>query len=470
MEGAFDSLGLASASLGREARLRLEGADYHQAIRLYRIAQEAGEPWAVESLAAVASRMLKENDATLEGFAREAESCRLITSYLSQGPLVRDTARWLNTLEKSGAEAVPLAEQFALIAYQSGDMEACRRWINRAEAGNPLVKWINSRLALQEGKVEEAASLLSSLIAQFPTIPSGHAFLNTRITYKNFHHIAGTNQIRGELGLLNLTRRHFVEALDHLYRGRFFIDAAYVAERVLTTDELKDYVDAHWPAAVQDASITSNEQPGRAGPSHPYRSDIRWWLARRLVRDNRVEEAGSYFPDPVAGTFKQFAIHLDQSRKGSTRNKAEALWKAAQVMKTYGLELAGTETGPDWAAHGGNFSEGPTDKNRTDKELNHLLLATPEEQERSLRHTAKPDKRWHYRYVAAQMGWKAASDLPDNTDQKAEILWMAGSWIKLTDPTEADRFYKALVRQCGNTDLGKRANELKWFPPLPGSR
>ena len=50
-----------------------------------------------------------------------------------------------------------------------------------------------------------------------------------------------------ELGVLKLSRGEFAQALDALLRSGFWQDAAYVAERVLTTDELKTYVDQNWP-------------------------------------------------------------------------------------------------------------------------------------------------------------------------------------------------------------------------------
>jgi hypothetical protein len=39
--------------------------------------------------------------------------------------------------------------------------------------------------------------------------------------------------------------------------------------------------------------------------------------------------------------------------------------------------------------------------------------------------------------------------------------------LKYRHPQAADRFYKAMVVRCGTTDLGRQANELRWFPRLP---
>ena len=56
--------------------------------------------------------------------------------------------------------------------------------------------------------------------------------------------------------------------------------------------------------------------------------------------------------------------------------------------------------------------------------------------------------------------------MPDNDDETARMLCIAGSWIKARDSETADRFYKAMVRRCGKTDLGKEADKLRWFPKI----
>ena len=56
------------------------------------------------------------------------------------------------------------------------------------------------------------------------------------------------------------------------------------------------------------------------------------------------------------------------------------------------------------------------------------------------------------------------------SDQCAIILCTAGAWLKDRDPKSADRFCKALVNRCGQTDLGRQANQLRWFPPQRQAR
>ncbi|HAM72015.1 MAG TPA: hypothetical protein DCM86_10265, partial [Verrucomicrobiales bacterium] len=67
------------------------------------------------------------------------------------------------------------------------------------------------------------------------------------------------------------------------------------------------------------------------------------------------------------------------------------------------------------------------------------------------------------------LAWRAAGLLPDNTDEKARILCTAGSWLKVRDGDAADVFYKALVRHCRKTAIGRQADEMRWFPVLDES-
>ena len=56
--------------------------------------------------------------------------------------------------------------------------------------------------------------------------------------------------------------------------------------------------------------------------------------------------------------------------------------------------------------------------------------------------------------------------MPEQTDRTARRFCIAGRWLCVRDDQAADRFYKALVRRCGKTALGKKADKLRWFPKL----
>jgi hypothetical protein len=78
----------------------------------------------------------------------------------------------------------------------------------------------------------------------------------------------------------------------------------------------------------------------------------------------------------------------------------------------------------------------------------------------------EPFQRYHYRLIAADIAWNALQWMPDNEVDTARAFCEAGGWIKNINPKAADRFYKALVRRCPDTEIGKAAEQLHWFPAL----
>jgi hypothetical protein len=128
------------------------------------------------------------------------------------------------------------------------------------------------------------------------------------------------------------------------------------------------------------------------------------------------------------------------------------------------MYLTGTEVEPDWALVEGDYQvETWTFQTRDTRRKNQILRETPDETARVKRNRVNPWRRFHYRYRAADLAWEAASLLPAG-DEKAGMLATAGRWIEHEDPQAADRFYKQLVRCCGSTELGREADELRWFP------
>jgi len=149
----------------------------------------------------------------------------------------------------------------------------------------------------------------------------------------------------------------------------------------------------------------------------------------------------------------------------ASEQRARSLFTAAIIARTNGLELFGTEVGPDWRIHDGDFAEGVTAEGRTNESFQILAASTDELQRATAQHP-EPEKRFHYRYQAASLAWEAAKLLPDNSDETARVLCTAGSWLKHRDPETADFFYKALVRRCRKTTIGQQADQMRWFPVL----
>lgn len=515
--GFSDSLGLSVASLGWEARLHWREGRFTKATDLYLEQAAAGDPTARASLRFVASAALENGMRVLEMMARHPRAQRVVTAYVIAGgyrhPAIdvdgwwkerslqawelakvkfpslpapaagshtkqRPVILWLEAVEKAGVRDVQSAEQLALAAYQAGDMTICRRWLERASS-TPVTQWLKAKLLLRDGKVDQAARLLALVCRQFP-VDEGKSekstdgrFAESLIYPAGYDHSPNMEeQARGELGLVHLARRQFTEALDSLLHSSeaYWMDAAYVAERVLTLEELRVYVDRHWPSG--DNSLPADFRINHAEVERPDQvtEQIRYLLARRLVRSDLLDDARPYFPSKWLTEYQNLRAAKQRS-KDAQRNQSErarALFETAEMTRRYGLELLGTEVEPDWAIHGGNFTAGVAVGDRSLFQTN-VLAASAEELQRARQHGVEPDRRWHYCYVAAKLGWEAARLMPDNSDETARMLCQAGGWIKDVDPQEADMFYKALVRRCRQTKIGAEADRLRWFPALDGS-
>jgi hypothetical protein len=146
--------------------------------------------------------------------------------------------------------------------------------------------------------------------------------------------------------------------------------------------------------------------------------------------------------------------------------RASALFEAALITRTNGMELMGTEVAPDWHYHLGNYEDGVTGEDRSTNAAAVVVRPSSDELRRNTEHRPDPNIRFHYRYQAASLAWEAAKLLPDNNDQTAYVLWKGGSFLKYKDPQTADLFYKALVRRNRKTVLGAEADRQRWFPTL----
>jgi hypothetical protein len=93
-----------------------------------------------------------------------------------------------------------------------------------------------------------------------------------------------------------------------------------------------------------------------------------------------------------------------------------------------------------------------------------IPAVSPDEMVRARRNSVNIQKRFHYRYGAADLAWEAGKSLPANHPLLARLYTTAGYWLAPSDPKAADRLYQALVRRCSGTAEGKAADEKRWFP------
>lgn len=448
--GFVDSTGLAAASFGEDGRLAYERKEWLVACQHYLRQHATGDTTALNSLNFTASHALDEGDpAVLTAFAALSGPRVVMTAYLlaraqatngwNDRPEISPQtqaglARWLVALEKSGAPATAEAGYFALTAYVAGAFDDCARWLKLAPADEAGARWLRIKLALRDGRIDEATDQLAALV-RGSAVP--------------FDAESNLPQLQGELAQLRLARRDYTDALRLLLRGHYWEDAAYVAERVLSTDELLAFV-----AAESDLLKTE-----------PRLSAL---LARRLVRAGRTTEAAAHFSDEDAALLTEFTTQLQAGRDTSRPAVARglSLARAAEILRHSGIRLQAAELEPDGAYTDGMFPPGPS-LLTSRKRAGGFSAPTDDEVVRAMVPAALPNRRFHYRYRAADLAWEAAQLLPDNSTELTELLIAAGGWLKARDPQAADRFYKALVNRCPDTDAGREARRLRWFPRNP---
>src|SRR5713226_5596215 len=388
--GAPDPLGLAVASYGEEARLHLARAasyltgpgptlpaerrdDYRReiaaAVILYAEQAARGSVSGVNSLRRIAQQVLQpdpKHDSQmdrLDACIGDATVQRLVVAYalawLEDMPVYGepiDAGRQFHQVEPNGPRnlfwamtkgsrvaRVAGADRLAALAYGSGEYDLAQQLADKTTG--PLASWVKAKLALQQGDLKGAAALYAEASKAFP--PAGEAPV-----------LEGGNVqlLTGESAVLALARGEYVDALEYLYpvARTYWGDVAYIAERVLTTDEIKHFVDAHVPAPLPpqpESGVATVEYywPFQADPA----VRLRDLLARRLVRDGRYKEALAYFPPPQGRNFRDQNIPKDVTEYAQALNEATGDWRsinrargwyrAAVLARESGMEMRSEE-------------------------------------------------------------------------------------------------------------------------------
>ncbi len=482
--GFADSLGLAAETYRLEAENEFRARNYGLSIERYVDLFATGDNTEIVQLRFAVRKVLDGSPETLQKAASDPLIREVVSAYIALGWELYDggqadeepLVRWLDELECAGAANLRLADHLAWVAYRSGRIDLAQRWLARSgETGLSL--WLRAKLEMREGRLAQACELLQRATDKFAADESwrGAEVLYLSVSLPDDKTTSPRNRIRGELGALQLSMGQYVQALDSFLRSNYWTDAAYVAESVLTPDELKAYVDRNWQGKLQ---VSAGEASWRnfywswaimqEGPAEQeYR--IRYLLARRLARLRRWQEARQYYPENLQRVFDQY---VEGVRKGRDRSliasaRADFYWDAANIARHQGMELMGTELEPDWSECGGNYDPyGPSSMRLKHPGYSVVVRWGRDETDRIVRHKeeVQPYERLHYRYIAADLAWSSAELMPDESDETARRLCIAGSWIKMRAPQAADRFYKAMVNRCRSTDLGRQADLLRWFP------
>jgi hypothetical protein len=563
LAGADDSQGLAVASYGQQARLFLYGpggtcaydapADnddctdaitpggMKEAIALYAAQAAHGSDSGLQSLRTLAEWALYD-PANVRGVIDDPLAQRLLVAYalarvgdivdgkpdsasdpyavfdlngqpgladagtgnthITPNPLLATLVDALLTLPP---ERLDGADRVAALAYRAGRYDLAARLAGRLET--PLAWWVRAKLATRQGDAAAAALAYSHAVQAFP---------------QNANSIAapGRARLRGEQGVLSLSRGQYVDALDQLYQatllaqpaslpdegpiaGDYWNDLAYVAERVLTTAELRAYVDAHVPAspvpAVDMAKLDAAQNDWMRQHSTTVADRLRQLLARRMMREGARAQALPYFPADDDARFmegvwvdnafvwkprhlRQAAADYDSALKQAhdawrDNTRAQAWFRAAMLARRQGMDLLGYEQDPDYAVYDGGYTYGAgrdgggrnglvgagadakagakvdTPAERAARDLPGPYV-TDDERRRYAASEAVPYARFHYREIAADHAVEAAGLLPERSQAYAATLCRATRFIIDDDPDRASSIYARYVKQGAAVPFG----------------
>ena len=440
--GAPDPLGLAVASYGEQARPSFRAAKQYadngnltayaealdKAAALYLQQAARGSDSGKASVWIVAKHMLHDRDRAAAALGRPALRHLAVAYVLAANPSYTMLGNPVDPDLPENAPPQPLLsvpailrlladtagdgpqadfDRLAQAAYQQGDYALARDLAPRAEG--PLAAWIRAKLALQDGDDAAAARFYAEALGQGGTLePSAR------------------NRLSGENAIMALNAGEYARALTLLLTAgnTYWGDIAYIAERVMSTDEIKAFVDALPPVAIPNETKL------------PVQARLRDLLARRLTRDGRGGEALAYYLSPEQPTAYQTAL----KETGTARSdiaKAEAWYTAAHLLRHHGTDIMGTEGDPDYTFWGGQFEFGAGQ-----------LGAPEQEQPRFAASAAQPPKRFHYRYLAVQHAERAADLLPPRSQAFAATLCQAAQWMNASkEDAEVQRLYARYLKQ-----------------------
>jgi hypothetical protein len=507
-EGFADSLGMAADSYGWEGRSEWKQGHPEKAAPLFLTQLALGDESAVVSLKALIpdrwpiEGMLNygpESDATqawtdeqtraeetktmlaLKAAANDPLLRRLETAHIlateagivpfsggSEIAHVNRCARWLSVLKEAKPDKVEDAEYVGWVAYTNGDYKGAAHWLELGRSESPASCWLAAKLQRRAGKLPDAVKSMAQAWQGINKLTpyTGWTWKPEPRDEEHSYIYRGEGDdwsfeasVSGDLGALHLARADFVQALDMFLKGELWNDAAFIAERVLTTDELTKYVD----------------QLAAAAPVQ-----LRDLLGRRLVREDRYEDAARYLTPPYDKILQTYVKNLKDGANASLPNadRARAWFAAAWLARYDGMELMGTEVAPDVFVMDGDFEITDLAKQRQsgkyqtvvydekgEKTVTAPLSLKPSKQElqRLAKNKIVPDVRFHYRVIAGALALRAAALLADNSEELADVVNKAGLWVKERDEKVADSYYLVLKKRGPQTTIGRAALEKRWF-------
>jgi hypothetical protein len=180
----------------------------------------------------------------LQEYLRNLKARQVITLYLlslHDSMPTKFAEKWFRELLKVSENFNDEAEFIALFSYKLGFYDLCELWLEHTEE-SVLSRRLWIKMHLLNGEVDKAVAELAQLIRMLPPEAKKQPLQQSETGYENDKKKDIGKLLLGDLGSLYLSSGLYTKALDALYKGGHWVDAAYVAEQVLSVDELQEYV------------------------------------------------------------------------------------------------------------------------------------------------------------------------------------------------------------------------------------
>ncbi|MGF6201038.1 hypothetical protein [Pseudomonas laurylsulfatiphila] len=439
IDGFSDPLELGVAGLGEEARVVRTAGDWNRAIELYATQNLHGSAVGYSSLKLLMADLTTLPEDQVAELLKGQPVQQLVTASLisrlgwSFGEQPPNEQKMIKLLQNSTRGSLENADRLAAMNYQQGDYASAKAFLEHAGDGG-LAWWLRAKLAVRDGDKNAAAAAYAKAAQAFP---QNESWGERRTPDYDYETLQPKCRVEGESAILALQRGDYLQAFDQLYRSKniYWFDAATVAERVLTLEELKHYVDTQVPAPPP----LSQQERDNYVPL-PVAASLRNLLGRRLLREGHYEQALAYFDND--GLRHKARLYGEQRQAADSAwwptRRAAALFNAAWTAREWGMDILGYEMAPDYATFGGNYS-------LENAELKVGPLMAEDEVKRQQASAAQPDQRYHYRFVATALASRAADNLPHSSQAFAAVLCEASGWNSSLE--EQSAIYQRYVKE-----------------------
>lgn len=444
--GLPDPLQLAVASLGEQAKFAKQQGDWAGAIGLY-AAQSRWSESGRASLLLLSKELAAMPDQQLIPLAQTPAVAALLSRYLmTQFSALsylqpEQLERLLAVLNQLPDIQLKNATPLATVAYQQGQFALVGQLLPHLDQ-SPQAWWLQAKMALKAGDTAKAAEFYAKASKAFApeflqagTLPAQQdPYAKPSVKELQEQHYC---RVQAEHGILELSRGDYLQAITLLTAAgsEYWQDTAYIAERVLTLDELKSFVVLHPVTAVPEKA------------QWHYFGDtavevlLHHLTARRLMRAGDYHQAQAYFVDPELKQLAQRYQHYAEEAASSwTDNaKAQALFEQAKLAREHGLELLGFELAPDYQVFYGQYEPYEEDAKTP---------ALPVAEVQRVKSSASTyNNRFHYRQLAAELSAEAAKLVPPNSQAFAATLCHSTKWLLLRQPELAKGYYQQYLQQ-----------------------